>query len=345
MDTEINTVNDSCNSSTSSDWRTYPFATEPIPKLSISDPEINRYIAETRPVIITDSKLVEPALKWNLDFLHENLGSSTFNVLVSKNEKFMYYDTRKVQRTKGFHSDVKFEEMKFDDFVKRLHRASDIEGDNVYLQQALNDTVGKKIVDDFVKFNWSWVTDQQKRHGWGPLTSNLLLIAPPGSITPAHYDEQENFFAQVGGQKRILLFSPDQFGKMYPYPVDHPHDRQSQVNFDDPDYERFPKFKEVKALEGFINPGEVLYIPMYWWHHIESNPNGKETTSVTFWYKTGTLPKQIPYPLSSQQKVSIMRNIEKMLSECLRNPEEIGPLLHMMTDGRYYNTHNIMPPV
>ncbi len=51
---------------------------------------------------------------------------------------------------------------------------------SVYLQQALNDTVGKKIVDDFVRFNWSWVTDQQKRHGWGPLTSNLLLIAPPG---------------------------------------------------------------------------------------------------------------------------------------------------------------------
>ena len=50
----------------------------------------------------------------------------------------------------------------------------------VYLQQALNDTVGKRIVDDFLQFNWNWATDQQKEHGWGPLTSNLLLVAPPG---------------------------------------------------------------------------------------------------------------------------------------------------------------------
>ena len=51
-----------------------------------------------------------------------------------------------------------------------------------------------------------------------------------GIVTPAHYDEQENFFTQVRGEKRVLLFSPDQFSNLYPYPVDHPHDRQSQVS-------------------------------------------------------------------------------------------------------------------
>lgn len=50
-----------------------------------------------------------------------------------------------------------------------------------------------------------------------------------GNITPVHYDEQENFFAQIHGQKRFLLFHPDQYENFYPYPVYHPHDRQSQV--------------------------------------------------------------------------------------------------------------------
>ncbi len=64
---------------------------------------------------------------------------------------------------------------------------------------------------------------------WGELTSNLLLVGPAGSVTPLHYDEQENFFCQVRGEKTVLLFPPDQFGCLYPYPWWHPHDRQSQV--------------------------------------------------------------------------------------------------------------------
>lgn len=51
-----------------------------------------------------------------------------------------------------------------------------------------------------------------------------------GNITPCHYDEQQNFFTQVTGCKRVILFGPDQFENLYPYPVGHPHDRQSQVN-------------------------------------------------------------------------------------------------------------------
>ena len=37
-----------------------------------------------------------------------------------------------------------------------------------------------------------------------------------------------------------------------------------QVNFDDPDFERFPKFRDAKAVEAVVGPGDVIYIPMYW---------------------------------------------------------------------------------
>ena len=53
----------------------------------------------------------------------------------------------------------------------------------VYLQQALNEGVGKKIVADFLGFNWSWVTEQQKKNKFGALTSNLLLIGMEGKLT------------------------------------------------------------------------------------------------------------------------------------------------------------------
>ena len=50
----------------------------------------------------------------------------------------------------------------------------------MYLQQTLNETVGKNIVLDFLGFNWNWVSEQQQRNKFGPLTSNLLLIGMEG---------------------------------------------------------------------------------------------------------------------------------------------------------------------
>ena len=124
----------------------------------------------------------------------------------------------------------------------------------IYLQQGLNSKVGPEIVRDFLRFNWSFVKSQQEANQWGELTSNLLLVGQEGvmgspsvcdalisyffgfifvfiegNVTPCHYDEQENFFCQVVGCKRVILFPPEQFECMYTYPSFHPHDRQSQV--------------------------------------------------------------------------------------------------------------------
>lgn len=43
----------------------------------------------------------------------------------------------------------------------------------------------------------------------------------------------------------------------------------------------------------------------------------------------------IIYPLKASQKLSIMRNVEKMLAEALHEPSEVAPLLKSMVMGRY----------
>lgn len=40
--------------------------------------------------------------------------------------------------------------------------------------------MGKKIVLDFLGFNWNWINKQQAQRNWGQLTSNLLLIGMEG---------------------------------------------------------------------------------------------------------------------------------------------------------------------
>ncbi|XP_076317986.1 hypoxia-inducible factor 1-alpha inhibitor-like [Tachypleus tridentatus] len=315
-------------------FQPYDFPTVSIPRLSHLNPDADRLISEMKPVVLTDTELVASAQKWNLDYLEKNIGSGSYTVYLSNNKKFKYFDESKIQEHNlNFTPPTERTEMKFWDFAECLRNWKAGEK-RLYLQQPLNDTVGKNMVDDFLSFNWNWIARQKKENNWGPLTSNLLLISTPGNITPVHYDEQENFFAQIHGYKRFILFSPDCYDKLYPHPVWHPHDRQSQVDFDVPQYDKFPKFHDISGQEAVLGPGDVLYLPMYWWHHVETLQHGDYVVSLNFWYKSGPSGK-ITYPLQGFQKMAVMRNIEKMLVETLKDVNEVGPLLQALVEGRY----------
>jgi len=173
----------------------------------------------------------------------------------------------------------------------------------------------------------------KKRGNFADLTSNLLLVGMDGVLTPAHYDEQENLFAQVEGHKRIILMAPSEFSGMYPFPVHHPCDRQSQVDIFNPDLERFPKFAQVSGYDCLVSPGEVLYIPAYWWHHIISLT---PTISVNFWYKCGQKDIQPKAAnrvlLCDTQRVSLRRNIEKVIGDTV-TPQKVKPYFRAVVAG------------
>uniref|UniRef100_A0A6P7F307 Hypoxia-inducible factor 1-alpha inhibitor n=1 Tax=Diabrotica virgifera virgifera TaxID=50390 RepID=A0A6P7F307_DIAVI len=319
--------------------RNYDFELSQIPRCHFQDPNVDELMKKNQPVVITDSNLVKSAVeKWNLDYLEQNLGKSGHTVFVSNDHRFKYFDEKKIHNQKNNPKGIEFDpptrrvQMKVSEFMRKIRNWK--EGDDrLYLQQSLNSTVGPNIVEDYLKFDWHFVVQKKTTHGWGELTSNVLFVSQEGNVTPCHYDEQQNLFAQISGFKRCILFPPDQFECLYPHPVYHPHDRQSMIDFEHPDYTKYPKFKNVKGCETILRPGDVLYIPICWWHHIESLLNEGATITVNFWYKGG--PTNLEYPLQDHQKVSIMRNVEKMLLEVLQDPNEVGPLLRTMVLGRY----------
>lgn len=328
------------------DLRNYDFPLDDIPKLNYMDPQVDEFIKNKRPVVLTGSNLVGAASKWDLDYLEKNTGDGDFTIFVSNSNKFKFFDEKKLAEIKAvtgahlkdrpvkeFVRPAKSIPMKLHEFADRVRNWKD--GDErLYLQQALNSTSGASVVQDFIRFRWDWVTAKQKLHNWGKLTYNLLLIGLQGNVTPCHYDEQENLFAQIHGHKRCILFPPEQFGCLYPHPVWHPHDRQSQVDLENPDYSRFPNMRNLRGVQTVVGPGDVLYIPIFWWHHIESVKPEKYSVSLNFWYKAGPVG-QVEYPIKGYQKVAIMRNVEKMLAEAMQDPEEVGTLLKTMVLGRF----------
>ncbi len=89
-----------------------------------------------------------------------------------------------------------------------------------------------------------------------------------------HYDLSSNLACVVAGQRRFTLFPPEQFENLYvgPFEFTLAGPPVSMVRLDQPDEERYPRFREAwrHARTAVLGPGDVLYIPYMWWHHVES---------------------------------------------------------------------------
>nr|WP_324259891.1 cupin-like domain-containing protein [Cellvibrio fontiphilus] len=93
-------------------------------------------------------------------------------------------------------------------------------------------------------------------------------------IVSAHYDGADNIACVVAGRRRFILFPPEQTANLYPGPLNFTPAGAptSMVDLNSPDFNRYPDF--VVALENAymaeLEPGDAIFIPMLWWHHVES---------------------------------------------------------------------------
>ncbi len=92
--------------------------------------------------------------------------------------------------------------------------------------------------------------------------------------TPTHLDEWNNIGCVVSGRRRFTLFPPDQVANLYVGPLDFAPTGapMSLVPLHDPDFERFPRFRAAlaAAVTAELEPGDAIFIPALWWHHVES---------------------------------------------------------------------------
>ena len=92
--------------------------------------------------------------------------------------------------------------------------------------------------------------------------------------TPAHVDEWNNVACVVAGRRRFTLFPPEQVANLYVGPLDFAPTgaAMSMVSLRDPDFSRYPKFRDALAAAqvAVLEAGDCIFIPPLWWHHVES---------------------------------------------------------------------------
>jgi hypothetical protein len=220
-----------------------------------------------KPVIITGKITDWKAYSsWSVDYLKNVVGHKEINVNFSKNKIF------------NFDSEIDFtvpsKKMKFTDFTDWILEEKTTD-EYYYLQQSpIKDTFPELVSDievpDYIDKKLFIIAN--------------LWIGAGGNVSQLHYDMSENLLSQVRGRKRILLFAPKETSLLYPFPAHSKIPHMSQLNIDQLDTNKFPKFQKAKYIECVVEPGEMLFIPAFWWHQVYSLD--QLNISINFWWKT-----------------------------------------------------------
>jgi hypothetical protein len=96
-----------------------------------------------------------------------------------------------------------------------------------------------------------------------------VFIGGKGSKTHLHSASEHNLFIQVFGEKHWILYPPGYDCVLTPPVTGTPY-FHSEFNPDNPDFNRYPAMQYLDRYECVLQPGDILFNPPSWWHHVSN---------------------------------------------------------------------------
>lgn len=92
-----------------------------------------------------------------------------------------------------------------------------------------------------------------------------------GVVSESHFNSEENMIAMMRGTKRYILNPPSACGRLgIINDPKHPSFGHSVFDWSDIEQIKGLHFDKVNTIETIVRQGEVLYLPAFWFHYMES---------------------------------------------------------------------------
>ena len=205
----------------------------------------NNYFKKQIPVVVEQLTKDWPAYdKWKLDYIKDIAGEKTVPL----------YDDRPVSYKDGFNE--AHAKMKMKDYVDLMLREPT--NYRIFLYNLMKEV--PQLKGDF-----KWPDIGLKLVKQLP----MLFFGGENSKVFMHFDiDYSNILHfHFHGKKKCILF--DQKQSKYLYKQPHSLISREDIDFDNPDLDKWPALKHAQGYVCELNHGEMLYMPEGYWHYMQ----------------------------------------------------------------------------
>ena len=240
------------------------------------------YVKKQKPVVIEKLTKDWPAYtKWNLEYIKSVAGDKTVPL----------YDDRPVSYKDGFNE--AHAKMKMSDYIDLLQ--SKPTNYRIFLYNLMKEA-------PILQNDFKWPKIGLKLIKQLP----MLFFGGENSKVFMHYDiDYSNILHfHFHGKKQCILFSQE--ATPYLYKIPHSLISREDIDFENPDFEKFPALKKAKGFICNLNHGEMLYMPEGYWHYMKYVTPG-------FSMSLRALPKKPKHLFKAVYNVFIMRHFDNFM--------------------------------
>ncbi len=243
---------------------------------------IKDYVRPQKPVVIEQLTRDWPAYeKWKLSYIREIAGDKTVPL----------YDDRPVSHRDGFNQ--AHAQMQMSKYIDLLE--SGPTNYRIFLYNLMREV--PQLKDDFL---WPDIGLRLVRQ------LPMLFFGGENSRVFMHFDiDYSNILHfHFHGEKQCILFAPNQ--TPYLYKVPHALISREDIDFDNPDFNRWPALEKAQGHVTNLAHGEMLYMPEGYWHYMKYLTPGFSMSLRAFPRKIGNLSM-------AAYNVFIMRHFDNLM--------------------------------
>lgn len=237
---------------------------------------LEKYYAANRPVILCDlMSFWQAPQKWTPEYLKATCGDEMVEIMAAR-ETNPRYEMEDAPHRK---------EVKLAEYVDMVSKGGET---NDYYLTARNGFFARPGVKPLLRDIEMFSEYLRETDGDGV----FMWYGPKGTVTPLHHDAMNIFMAQVQGRKHIKLIPANEIELIY-----NNFAVYSEVDAAHPDLQKYPKFQYANVIDLELAPGEVLFLPVGWWHWVKALD-----TSITVSFNNFLFPNDFKWdhPQGSQ---------------------------------------------